>query len=170
MLQYTYQKAMEIIYLCEGGEKSQIKETHFNISNNWEATHIYYNRYAIVKWIYESLTSQSMSAQPLNSDGSLWTDIVNAVAKPDNKCSSNVKNIIDALTKPNGYSLAAQAISSISESFGLPCYSANSDNYKYIISKLVLEAIKSEVDTWFFQLKRKYSLRFMTTSIISINQ
>ena len=36
----------------------------------------------------------------------------------------------------------------ISENFGLPCYETNSSNYKWVVCKLILEAIKVEIDTF----------------------
>ena len=77
MLLYLFEKAMEIIYLCEGDEQLQIKEMHLNDSNRWDSNHIYTNRYTIIKWIFDVLGNKNQTVQQLNSDGSLWTDVIN---------------------------------------------------------------------------------------------
>jgi tetratricopeptide (TPR) repeat protein len=58
-----------------------------------------------------------------------------------------ISTILTVLTKTPSSSEVNEVVSYISENFGLPCY------YKWIICKLILEAIKAEIDT---QTHKKY--------------
>jgi tetratricopeptide (TPR) repeat protein len=144
---------MEILYLLECGQ--EISTIPLDNKIKWEYTDVYMNRYMAMRWVYEIISNKQPSTTMISSiieDNSIWTALLSVyyldkATSHNDAPSSIISNILTVLTKSPSISEVNEVVAYISENFGLPCYQTNETNYKWIICKLILEAIQAEVDT-----------------------